>query len=80
MLNDLRFAAHEPVNAFFILIGKVTGVKPSLPDIFGGQFQITPVTRGHPVVACLNYEKLSSVTRRKKEEVVSLQTFPKRLF
>src|SRR5215469_8154232 len=47
MLDDLRFAAHEPVNVFFILISKVAGVKPSLPDIFGGQFRITPVTRSH---------------------------------
>src|SRR6516162_1851934 len=47
MLDDLRFAAHEPVNVFFVLISKVAGVKPSRPDVFGGQFRIMPITRGH---------------------------------
>src|ERR1700730_5535044 len=47
MMNDLRFAAHEPVNALFVLVSKIASVKPSRLDIFGSQFRILPIAGGH---------------------------------
>src|SRR6266446_3321182 len=51
MLDDFRFAAHEPVKVLVILIGKVAGMEPPVLYAPGRQLRITPVTCGHTSTA-----------------------------
>src|SRR5258707_10126396 len=47
MLDDFRFATHEPEKVVVILISKIAGMEPPVSYVPGGQLRVMPVTCGH---------------------------------